>query len=98
MIRVVLPAPLCSLADVAREVTLEVVGPPTHRGVLDAVEAAYPMLRGTLRDQTTKQRRPFIRFYANERDLSHESPDTPLPQEVVDGKEPYLIIGAMSGG
>ena len=98
MIRVVLPAPLRSLASVPEELTLSLGGPATHRAVLDAVEAAYPTLRGTLRDHVTQQRRPFIRFYANARDLSHESPDTELPENVADGREPYLIIGAMAGG
>lgn len=98
MIRVVLPAPLCAMAAIDRELTLEVIGPPTHRSLLDAVEAAHPTLRGTLRDHATKERRPFIRFYANARDLSHEPIDTELPAEVAAGEEPYLIVGAMSGG
>lgn len=98
MIRIVLPAPLQAIAAIGGEISLAVAKPPTHRRVLDAVEAAYPMLRGTLRDHKTQERRPFIRFYACERDLSHESPDTPLPEEVAEGREPYLIVGAMAGG
>jgi sulfur-carrier protein len=98
MIRVLLPSPLRALAAIEDELLLEVGTPATHRSVLDAVEAKYPMLRGTLRDHANHQRRPFIRFYASERDLSHEPPDTPLPPEVAAGDEPYLIIGAMSGG
>ncbi|MCI2419365.1 MoaD/ThiS family protein [Saccharopolyspora sp. K220] len=99
MIRVALPNHLRTLAKIAdREVTLDVEGPPTQRKVLDALEARFPMLRGTVRDQDTKRRRAFIRFFACEQDLSHESPDTPLPDEVATGKEPYLIVGAMAGG
>src|SRR3954464_4400381 len=98
MIRVILPYHLRNLARISGEVQLEVVGPITQRTVLDALEARYPMLCGTIRDHTTKQRRAFLRFFACEQDLSHESPDTPLPDEVVSGKEPFLIIGAIAGG
>jgi sulfur-carrier protein len=98
MIRVVLPAHLRTLARVDAEVTLDVAGQVTQRSVLDALEARYPMLRGTIRDHVTLQRRAFIRFFACEQDLSHESPDTPLPDAVIKGEEPLLIIGAMAGG
>jgi molybdopterin synthase sulfur carrier subunit len=98
MIRVGLPAHLRKLAHVDREVELDVTGPVTQRSVLDALEARYPMLRGTIRDQITQQRRPFVRFFACEEDLSHEPPDAALPDKVVSGAEPLLIIGAMSGG
>lgn len=98
MIRVVLPAHLRSLAKVNGEVRLDVDGRITQGTVLDALEATYPMLKGTLRDQATKQRRPFVRFYACEEDLSHEPMDTPLPDAVVAGTEPYLVVGAMAGG
>ena len=98
MIRVVLPAHLRTLARVEGEVQLEVVGPVTQGSVLDALEARYPMLRGTIRDQTTQKRRPFIRFFACERDLSHEPSDNPLPAAVAGGAEPFLIVGAMAGG
>jgi hypothetical protein len=98
MIRVVLPAHLKSLARVSGEVRLEVAGPVTQRLVLDALEAGYPMLRGTIRDHQTGQRRAFIRFYACEEDLSNESPDDPLPDRVVAGDEPFLVVGAMAGG
>lgn len=98
MIRVVLPAHLRKLARVEREVTVEVTGPVTQRTVLDAVEAAYPMLRGTIRDRTTLRRRPFVRFFACEQDLSHEDLDAPLPDAVAAGREPYLVVGAMAGG
>ena len=98
MIRVVLPAPLRTLAHVDGEVTLDVVGRATQRSVLDAIEARYPMLRGTIRDHVTEQRRPFVRFFACEEDLSHDPPDTPLPDAVATGAEPFLIVGAMSGG
>jgi sulfur-carrier protein len=98
MIRVVLPAQLRILASVAGEVELEIEGRATQRSVLDALETRYPMLRGTLRDHVTQQRRPFVRFFACERDLSHETPDTPLPAEVESGTEPFLIVGAIAGG
>ncbi|HJU06828.1 MAG TPA: MoaD/ThiS family protein [Nitrospiraceae bacterium] len=98
MIRVVLPAHLRTLARVQGEVTLDVDGQATLRSVLDALEARYPMLRGTIRDHTTQRRRPFIRFFACEQDLSHESPDAPLPDAVTTGTEPFLIVGAMAGG
>ncbi|MFN8497146.1 MAG: MoaD/ThiS family protein [Anaerolineae bacterium] len=98
MIRVILPAHLYTLARTTREVQLDVADPVTQRTVLDALEAQYPMLRGTIRDGVTKKRRPLVRFFACEEDLSHESPDAPLPQEVVSGKEPFLIVGAMAGG
>lgn len=98
MIRVLLPAHLRMLAHVNGEVNLEVAAPVTQRSVLDALEARYPMLRGTIRDQVTQQRRPFIRFFACQEDLSHESPDAPLPDAVATGAEPLLIVGAMAGG
>jgi molybdopterin converting factor small subunit len=98
MIRVVLPAHLRTLARVDGEVKLDVQGPVTQRSVLDALEARYPMLRGTIRDHATQQRRAFLRFFACEQDLSHESSDAPLPDAVATGKEPFLIVGAMAGG
>jgi molybdopterin converting factor small subunit len=98
IIRVVLPAHLRTLARVDGELKLDVEGPATQRSVLDALEDRYPMLRGTIRDQTTRMRRAFVRFFACERDLSHESPDAPLPDAVVAGAEPFLIVGAMAGG
>jgi hypothetical protein len=99
MIRVVLPAHLRTLARLSSsEVTLELKGQATQRSVLDALEAAYPMLQGTLRDHVSKQRRPFLRFFACEEDLSHESPDAPLPDRVASGAEPFLIVGAIAGG
>ncbi len=98
MIRVMLPQHLRTLAHVGVEVTIEVEGPVTQRSVLDALEARYPMLRGTIRDHVTQQRRPFLRFFACEDDLSHESPDAPLPDSVASGTEPFLIIGAIAGG
>ncbi len=98
MIRVVLPAHLRTLARVAGEVELEVSGEVTQRSVLDALEARYPMLCGTLRDHVTHQRRPFVRFFACEEDLSHQSPDAPLPEAVASGAEPFLIVGAIAGG
>src|SRR5262249_58109034 len=98
MIRVMLPAHLKNLARVASEVRLEVAEPVTQRVVLDALEARYPMLRGTIRDRGTGQRRPFVRFYACEEDLSNEPPDAPLPVRVVTGEEPFLVVGAMAGG
>ena len=98
LIRVALPAHLRTLARVNGEVELQVTGPVTQGSVLDALEARYPMLRGTIRDQRTGRRRAFIRFFACERDLSHEQPDVPLPGAVASGAEPYLIVGAMAGG
>ena len=98
MIRVLLPPHLRTLAGVSDEVLLEVEGPVTQRSVLDALEARYPMLAGTIRDHATRQRRPFLRFFACEEDLSHESPDTPLPEAVASGRELYFIIGAIAGG
>ena len=98
MIRVVLPGHLRNLARVDGEVRLDVDGEATQRSVLDALEASYPMLRGTIRDQITQKRRAFIRFYACEQDLSNEPPDTPLPQEVARGSEPLLVVGAIAGG
>jgi hypothetical protein len=98
MIRVVLPAHLRTLAQVGGEVTLDVEGAVTQRAVLDTLEARYPVLRGTIRDYVTEQRRPFLRFFACARDLSHERPDAPLPEPVVRGAEPFLIVGAMAGG
>ena len=98
MIRVVLPSPLRALANVGSEITVDVAGDVTQRSVVDAIEARLPMLRGTIRDQVTQQRRAFVRFFACERDLSHESPDELLPPSVADGREPLLIVGAMAGG
>jgi molybdopterin synthase sulfur carrier subunit len=98
MIRVVLPAHLRTLARVGGEVKLEVEGPITQRSVLDALEATYPMLRGTIRDHVTQQRRAFLRIFACEQDLSHELPDAPLPDAVATGAEPLLVVGAMAGG
>jgi hypothetical protein len=98
MIRVVLPAHLRTLARVEGEVTLDVAGQPTQRSVLTALEARYPMLRGTIRDHVTEKRRPFVRFFACEQDLSHEQPDAPLPDAVAKGTEPFLVVGAMAGG
>jgi hypothetical protein len=98
MIRVVLPAHLRTLARVDGEVKLAVEGPVTQRSVLDALETSYPMLRGTIRDQLTQRRRAFVRFFACEEDLSNESPDAPLPEAVVTGAEPFLVVGAMAGG
>jgi sulfur-carrier protein len=97
-VRVVLPAHLRTLAHVDGEVKLDVEGPVTPRSVLDALEARYPMLRGTIRDHVTQRRRPFLRFFACEEDLSHELPDAPLPDAVTMGEEPFLIIGAIAGG
>jgi sulfur-carrier protein len=98
MIRVVLPYHLRNLAHVGTEVMLEVEGPITQRSILDALEDLYPMLRGTIRDHGTLQRRPFLRFFACEQDLSNEPPDTPLPEPVASGKEPFIVIGAIAGG
>ena len=98
MIRVILPFHLRNLAQVGNEVTLEVAAPITQRSVLDALETRYPMLRGAIRDHGSLQRRPFLRFFACEEDLSHESPDAPLPDAVASGKEPFIVIGAIAGG
>jgi molybdopterin converting factor small subunit len=98
MIRVILPAHLRTLARVDDEVQLQVGQQATQRAVLDALEARYPMLCGTIRDHVTKRRRPFVRFYACEQDLSHDPPDTPLPDAVASGAEPFLVVGAMAGG
>ena len=98
MIRVILPQHLRTLAQVRGEVELEVKGQATQRSVLDALEARYPMLRGTIRDQVTQQRRAFLRFFACEEDLSHEPPDAPLPDAVASGAEPFIVIGAIAGG
>jgi len=98
MIRVELPAHLRTLARVGAEVTIDVDGPVTLGAVLDALEAYYPVLRGTIRDHVTERRRPFVRFFACEQDFSHELPDTPLPDAVANGTEPFLVVGAMSGG
>jgi molybdopterin synthase sulfur carrier subunit len=98
MIRVELPQHLRTLAGVGREIALQIDGPITQRSVLDALEARYPMLRGTIRDHVTLERRAFLRFFACEEDLSHESPDAPLPESVASGKEAFLIIGAIAGG
>lgn len=97
-VRVELPAHLRTLAKIRGEISVQVEQPVTLRSVLDVIEVEYPMLRGTIRDQTTFERRPFLRFFACERDLSHESPDSPLPHEVASGKEPLLVIGAIAGG
>ena len=97
-VRVVLPSHLRTLAKVDHELKLDVAGTVTQRSILDALEARYPMLRGTIRDQVTHQRRAFVRFFACEEDLSHESPDAPLPDAVATGAEPFLVIGAMAGG
>jgi sulfur-carrier protein len=98
MIRVVLPAHLRTLARVNGEVTVDVDGPVTTRAILDALEETYPVLRGTIRDHVTLKRRPFLRFFACEEDLSHDPPDTPLPSAVAAGDEPFLVVGAMAGG
>lgn len=98
MIRVVIPHHLRTLARTTAEVTLEVEGPVTQRAILDALEAQYPMLRGTIRDHVTQQRRPFLRFFACKEDLSHDSPDILLPDAVATGAEPFMIIGAIAGG
>ena len=98
MIRVVLPQPLCMLARIDREVTVEVTGPATQRAVIDGLEASYPVLRGTIRDYATHRRRAYLRFFACGLDLSHEAPDAPLPEEVAEGREPFLVVGAMAGG
>src|SRR5438874_2566010 len=98
MSRVVLPYHLRNLAQVGAEVALDVTGPVTQRSVLDALEARYPMLRGTIRDHVTQKRRPFLRFFACEEDLSLEPPDAPLPEAVAAGKEPFWVVGAIAGG
>ena len=98
MIRVYLPAHLRMLAHINSEVELQIAGAVTQRAILDALEARYPMLRGTIRDQATKERRPFVRFFACEQDLSHDSPDATLPDAVASGAEPFLIVGAIAGG
>jgi sulfur-carrier protein len=98
MIQVMLPAHLRTLARVGPEIALDLEGPATQRAILDALEARYPMLRGTMRDQITQERRPFLRFFACQEDLSHQPPDAPLPDEVASGREPFLIIGAIAGG
>jgi molybdopterin synthase sulfur carrier subunit len=98
MIRVILPYHLQTLAQVSAEVTLDIAGPITQRSILDAIEARYPMLRGTIRDHVTQQRRPFLRFFACEEDLSHEPPDKPLPDAIASGAEPFFIVGAIAGG
>ena len=98
MIHVVLPAHLRTLAGISGDLEIDVDGRPTLCGVIDAIEARFPMLRGTIRDQQTQRRRPFVRFFACERDLSHQSADTPLPDAVVQGRAPFLIVGAIAGG
>jgi sulfur-carrier protein len=98
MIRVVLPTHLRTLAKVTRALEIEIEGPITQRSVLNALEARYPMLRGTIRDHATQLRRPFVRFFACEQDLSHESPDSLLPEAVASGREPFYIVGAIAGG
>lgn len=98
MIRLILPPHLRTLAHISGDVEIEVTGPVTQRSILDALEARYPMLRGTIRDHQTQQRRAFLRFFACEEDLSHESPDAPLPDPVSSGKEPFIVIGAIAGG
>ena len=97
-VRVVLPAHLRTLAGVGGEITLDVDAPPTQRGVVDALEARYPSLLGTVRDRATGARRPYVRFFACQEDLSHEPPDTPLPDEVAAGREPFIVLGAIAGG
>jgi molybdopterin synthase sulfur carrier subunit len=98
VIRLVLPEHLRNLANVHGEVTLDVAGAATQRSLLDALEEKYPMLKGTVRDQATQERRKFVRFFAQEEDLSHEAPDAPLPAAVVTGAEPFIVVGAMAGG
>jgi len=98
MIHVLLPAHLRTLARVDGGVELEIEGPVTQQSILDALEAAFPMLRGTIRDHFTKQRRPFVRFFACEEDVSHEAPDAPLPAAIATGREPFLVVGAIAGG
>ena len=98
MIRVLLPTHLRTVAEVPREVCVDVEGPVTQRAVLEALEARYPVLKGTIRDHVTQRRRPFVRFFGGEEDLSHESPDAPLPEKIVLGDEPFVVLGAMAGG
>jgi len=98
MIRVLLPAHLRVLAQVDGEVSVDVEAPVTQRGVLDALEARYPMLRGTIRDHSTQERRAFLRFFVCQEDWSHESPDAPLPEDICSGKEPFMVVGAIAGG
>jgi hypothetical protein len=98
MIRVILPQHLQVLSGAPREVQLEVSGPASQRSILDALEARYPALRGTIRDHATQKRRPMVRFFASEEDISHDSPDAPLPDDIASGKEPFFIIGAIAGG
>jgi hypothetical protein len=98
MIRVILPAHLRTLAGAGREVQLEVPAPITPRNIVSAIEAKYPMLKGTIRDQVTQQRRPLVRFFACEEDISHDSPDLPLPEKIASGEEPFFIVGAIAGG
>ena len=98
MIRVILPHHLRTLAAVGSEVALDVNGPATQRSILDALEASYPMLRGTIRDHATQERRPFLRFFACKEDLSHDSPDMRLPDEIASGVEPFIVLGAIAGG
>ena len=98
MIRVMLPAHLRTLAQIDDEVTLEIEGPVTQRSIIDALEARYPMLQGTIRDHNTQRRRSFVRFFACQEDLSHELPDAPLPDAIASGAEPFLIVGAIAGG
>ena len=98
MIRVILPAHLRTLAGVGGSVELEVEGVPTARSVVDAVERAYPMLRGTIRDQATKRRRAFVRYFASGRDVSHDADDSPLPEGVAQGRDPFMVVGAIAGG
>jgi hypothetical protein len=97
-VRIELPAHLRTLANVGREVTVELNGTVTLRAAIDALEARYPMLRGTIRDHVTHQRRPFLRFFACQEDLSHDSPDDPLPDAIIQGKEPLIVLGAIAGG
>jgi len=98
MIRVILPQHLRTLAQLGGEAEIDIQGPVTQRSILDALESRYPMLRGTIREQVTLQRRPFLRFFACEQDLSHDPPDAPLPEAVASGKEPFIVIGAIAGG
>jgi molybdopterin synthase sulfur carrier subunit len=98
VIRVILPAHLRSVARISGDITLEIQGPVTQRSIIDALETAYPALRGTLRDYATQKRRPFVRFFACMEDLSHEPPDAPVPEAVVSGREPFVVVGAVAGG